>query len=58
MDLLTNFEKIIKSHQTEEIDLDDIVGDILKISIQYTLVLLIILVLIINFYLAYFNKPA
>jgi hypothetical protein len=56
MDIITNFEKIIKNTKTEEIVLDDIVGDILKISIQYMVILLIVLVLVYNFYVAYFNK--
>ncbi len=57
MNFITNFEKIISSSKTEEIVLDDIVGDILKISLQYSVILLIVLILIINYYLAYFNKP-
>jgi hypothetical protein len=56
MDIITNFEKILKNTKTEEIVLDDIVGDILKISIQYMVILLIVLVLVYNFYVAYFNK--
>jgi hypothetical protein len=56
MDIITNFEKIIKNTKTEEIVLDDIVGDILKISIQYMVILLIVLILVYNFYVAYFNK--
>jgi hypothetical protein len=31
MDIITNFEKIIKNTKTEEIVLEDIEGDILKI---------------------------
>ena len=57
MNFLSNFEKIISSTKTEELVLDDIVGDILKISLQYSVILLIVLILVINFYLAYFNKP-
>ncbi len=57
MDSITNFERIISNTKTEEIVLDDIVGDILKISLQYSVILLIVLILVINFYLAYFNKP-
>ena len=34
MDIITNFEKILQNHQTEDIVLDDIVGDILKISVR------------------------
>jgi len=57
MNFITNFEKIISSTKTEELVLDDIVGDILKISLQYSVILLIVLILVINYYLAYFNKP-
>ena len=56
MDIITNFEKILQNTKTEEIVLDDIVGDILKISIQYMVILLIVLILVYNFYVAYFNK--
>jgi hypothetical protein len=56
MDFITNFEKILQNTKTEEIVLDDIVGDILKISIQYMVILLIVLILVYNFYVAYFNK--
>jgi hypothetical protein len=56
MDIITNFEKILQNHQTEDIVLDDIVGDILKISVQYIVILLIVLILIYNFYVAYFNR--
>ena len=56
MDIITNFEKILKNTKTEELVLDDIVGDVLKISIQYIVILLIVLILVYNFYVAYFNK--
>ena len=56
MNFITNFEKILQNTKTEELVLDDIVGDILKISIQYTIILLIVLVLVYNYYIAYFNK--
>lgn len=56
MNFITNFERILQNTKTEELVLDDIVGDILKISLQYTIILLIVLVLIYNFYLAYLNK--
>jgi hypothetical protein len=56
MNFISNFEKILQNTKTEELVLDDIVGDILKISIQYTIILLIVLVLVYNFYIAYFNK--
>jgi hypothetical protein len=41
MNFISNFEKILQNTKTEELVLDDIVGDILKISIQYTIILLI-----------------
>jgi hypothetical protein len=53
MNFISKFEKIIQNQKTEDIVLDDIVGDVLKISVQYALILLIILVLIYNFYLSY-----
>ena len=57
MNFIPHFEKIISRNKTEELVLDDIVGDILKISLQYSVILLIVLILVINYYLAYFNKP-
>lgn len=56
MDIITNFEKILQNTKTEELVLDDIVGDVLKISVQYIVILLIVLILVYNFYVAYFNK--
>jgi len=56
MDLITNFEKLLQNNKTEEIILDDLVGDILKITMQYIVILLIVLVLIYNFYVAYYFK--
>ena len=56
MNFISKFEKIIQNQKTEDIALDDIVGDVLKISVQYALILLIILVLIYNFYLAYLTS--
>jgi hypothetical protein len=53
MNFISKFERIIQNQKTEDIALDDIVGDVLKISVQYALILLIILVLIYNFYLSY-----
>ena len=46
MDLITNFEKVLQNNKTEEIILDDLVGDILKITMQYIVILLIVLILI------------
>jgi len=56
MDLITNFEKVLQNNRTEEIILDDLVGDILKITMQYIVILLIVLILIYNFYVAYYFK--
>jgi hypothetical protein len=56
MDLITNFEKVLQNNKTEEIILDDLVGDILKITMQYIVILLIVLILIYNFYVAYYFK--
>ena len=56
MNFISKFEKIIQNEKTEDLVLDDIVGDVLKISVQYSLILLIILVLIYNFYLAYLTS--
>lgn len=56
MNFISKFERIIQNQKTEDIALDDIVGDVLKISVQYALILLIILVLIYNFYLAYLTS--
>ena len=56
MDLITNFEKLLQNNKTEEIILDDLVGDILKITMQYIVILLIVLILIYNFYVAYYFK--
>jgi hypothetical protein len=57
MEYITNFEKIISNTKTEDVMLDDIVGDVLKISFQYLLILLIVLILVYNFYITYFlNK--
>jgi hypothetical protein len=56
MDFITNFEKVLQNNKTEEIILDDLVGDILKITMQYIVILLIVLVLIYNFYVAYYFK--
>jgi len=52
----TNFEKLIKDTKTEQLVLDDIVGDVLKVSFQYIIILLIVLVLIYNFYISYFFR--
>jgi len=54
----TNFEKLIKDTKTEQLVLDDIVGDVLKVSFQYIIILLIILVLIYNFYISYFFRKS
>jgi hypothetical protein len=56
MDLITNFEKVLQNNKTEEIILADLVGDILKITMQYIVILLIVLILIYNFYVAYYFK--
>jgi hypothetical protein len=52
----TNFESLIQSTKTEQLVLDDIVGDVLKVSFQYIIILLIILVLVYNFYISYFFR--
>ena len=52
----TNFESLIKDTKTEQLVLDDIVGDVLKVSFQYIIILLIVLVLIYNFYISYFFR--
>jgi hypothetical protein len=52
----TNFENLIKNTKTEQLVLDDIVGDVLKVSFQYIIILLIILVLVYNFYISYFFR--
>jgi hypothetical protein len=54
----TNFEKLIKDTKTEQLVLDDIVGDVLKVSFQYIIILLIVLVLIYNFYISYFFRKS
>ncbi len=56
MNFITNFEKILQNTQTEELVLDDVVGDVLKISFLFIVILFIVLVLVYNFYIAYFNK--
>ena len=45
-------------HNTKsDSELDDIVGDVLKISFQYIFILIIVLILLYNFYITYFlNK--
>jgi hypothetical protein len=53
MDYITNFQKIISNNVTEDALLDDIVGDVLKISFQYLIILFILLILIYNFYITY-----
>jgi hypothetical protein len=52
----TNFESLIQNTKTEQLVLDDIVGDVLKVSFQYIIILLIVLVLIYNFYISYFFR--
>jgi len=54
----TNFENLIKNTKTEQLVLDDIVGDVLKVSFQYIIILLIILVLVYNFYISYFFRKS
>jgi hypothetical protein len=56
MDYLTNFQKMLHNTKTDS-ELDDIVGGVLKISFQYIFILIIVLILLYNFYITYFlNK--
>jgi len=53
----TNFEKILTSSQ--DTMLDDVVSNILKISSQYFVLLIIVLIILLNVYISYLsiNKP-
>jgi hypothetical protein len=53
---VTNLEKILDSSQN--ILLDDLVSNILKISSQYFVLLIIVLIIILNFYFSYLSKNA
>jgi hypothetical protein len=55
MDNPTNFEKLLNNVKTDS-QLDVIVGDVLKMSFQYVLILSIVLILLYVFYITYFSK--
>jgi hypothetical protein len=57
MDYLTNFQKMLHNTKSDS-ELDDIVGGVLKISFQYIFILIIILILLYNFYITYFLNKA
>lgn len=57
MDYLTNFQKMLHNTKTDS-ELDDIVGGVLKISFQYMFILIIVLILLYNFYITYFLNKA
>ena len=50
----TNLEKILNSSQN--VLLDDVVSNILKISSQYFVLLIIVLIILLNVYIAYIPK--
>jgi hypothetical protein len=50
----TKFEKILNSSQN--VLLDDVVSNILKISSQYFVLLIIVLIILINVYISYLSK--
>ena len=50
----TNLEKILNSSQN--VLLDDVVSNILKISSQYFVLLIIVLIILINVYFVYLSK--
>jgi hypothetical protein len=50
----TNLEKILNSSQN--LLLDDVVSNILKISSQYFILLIIVLIILINVYIVYLSK--
>ena len=49
----TNFEKILTSSQ--DTMLDDVVSNILKISSQYFVLLIIVLIILLNVYISYLS---
>lgn len=50
----TNFEKILNSSQN--VLLDDLVSNILKISSQYFVLLIIVLIILVNVYISYLSR--
>lgn len=50
----TKFEKILNSSQN--VLLDDVISNILKISSQYFVLLIIVLIILINIYISYLSK--
>ena len=52
----TKFEKILNSSQN--VLLDDVISNILKISSQYFVLLIIVLIILINIYISYLSKNA
>ena len=52
----TNLEKILNSSQN--VLLDDVVSNILKISSQYFVLLILVLIILINVYISYLSKNA
>jgi len=50
----TNFEKILNSSQN--LLLDDLVSNILKISSQYFVLLIIVLIILVNVYISYLSR--
>ena len=50
----TNLEKILNSSQN--VLLDDVVSNILKISSQYFVLLILVLIILINVYISYLSK--